>query len=311
MAPESFDYDYVVVGSGFGGCVAAMRLTQKGYTVAVIETGRRYTEETYPTTNWVLQKSLWFPRAYLFGIWRISVLRHVAILGAAGVGGGSINYANTLYIPPDTFFENERVKHVGGKNALLPYYELAKKMLGVVENPLMTEVDTLIKETITEFGRESTFKMTPVAVYFGKEKVKAPDPYFMGEGPDRIGCEFCGGCMDGCRFNAKNTLDKNYLYFAEKFGAVVIPEYKVVSVKPLNEDGSDGYEIDAIKITRPFGLPRRKFRARSVVLSSGVLGTLNLLLEMKQKGILPRLSVRRLLQSNQKEKISIVLGVSQ
>ncbi|MCK5098415.1 MAG: GMC family oxidoreductase, partial [Desulfobacteraceae bacterium] len=219
----------------------------------------------------------------------MNLLNDVFVLGGAGVGGGSLNYANTLYIPPDKFFENQTVKNLGGKESLLPYFELAKKMLGAVENPYKGDGDLLMRDTAAETGREHTFHRTQVGVYFGEEGKRVKDPYFEGEGPDRTGCEFCGACMTGCRKDAKNTLDKNYLYFAQKFGARIIPENKVIDVQPLSDDGSKGYKITTACTT---GLLSSKsvFQTKAIVFSAGVLGTLSLLLKMKNKGRLPRLS---------------------
>ncbi|WP_022666259.1 GMC family oxidoreductase [Desulfospira joergensenii] len=284
-----FDFDYIVVGSGFGGSVSAMRLSQKGYRVGVIESGKRWKNQDFAKRNWNLHKFLWMPKIFLHGIQRMSLLNDVFILGGAGVGGGSLNYANTLYIPPDKFFDRDTVKRLGGKKELLPFYSIAKKMLGAVENPVLGESDHLMRETAQEFGRAHTFCKTEVGVYFGEEGKRARDPYFFGEGPDRIGCELCGACMTGCRKDAKNTLDKNYLFFAEKFGAQIIPENKVVDVRPLSPEGSAGYEITTVKTTTLFG-KRSSFRTKGIVFSAGVLGTLSLLLNMKEKGRLPRLS---------------------
>lgn len=290
MSSPASEYDYIIIGSGFGGSVSAMRLTQKGYRVAVIESGKRFAAEDFAKTNWNLRRFFWMPRIFCYGIMRINLLRHVMIVSGAGVGGGSLVYANTLYIPKDAFFENSMVKRLGGKKAFLPFYQLAQKMLGVTQNPHLWEVDHHMKETAREFGKEDTFVPTPVGVFFDDEGKKQGDPYFSGEGPDREGCIYCGACMVGCRHNAKNTLDKNYLYFAEKNGAEVIPESKVVDVIPLSEDGSEGYEVRTISTTGLFGSPRRSYRAQNVIFSAGVLGTINLLLKLKSKGRLPRLS---------------------
>lgn len=284
----SLDYDYIVIGSGFGGSISAMRLTQKGYSVCVIEAGKRWTEETYAQRNWNIRKFLWMPKIGLYGIQRMNLLRDVFILAGAGVGGGSLNYANTLYVPKDTFFEKPAVKRLGGRETLMPFYELVKKMLGVVTNPVLGENDRLLKETAGDIKRDQTFGPTPVGVYFGKQGVPSKDPYFLGEGPDRVGCELCGACMTGCKKNAKNTLDKNYLYFAEKFGAKVIPEHKVVDVIPIQ---GGGYRIRTRRTTGLFG----RFRgitvtARNVVFSAGTMGTLSLLMKLKQTGRLPNLS---------------------
>ncbi|MCS7204764.1 MAG: GMC family oxidoreductase [Leptospiraceae bacterium] len=284
-----YDYDFIVIGSGFGGSVSAMRLTQKGYKVAVIEAGKRFRNQDFPKTNWNLRKYFWFPTIFFYGIQRINILRHTLILSGAGVGGGSLVYANTLYVPLEEFFEHPKVKVLGGYEELLPYYEIAKKMLGVVETPKTFRGDEILKKTAEEMGFGQTFRPTPVGVYFGK--VDDPqDPYFEGEGPKRNGCIFCGNCMVGCRHNAKNSLDKNYLYFAEKLGAKVIPETKVVGIYPLSPDGSEGYEIRTITTTNLFGYPKRVFRTKGVVLSAGVLGTLKLLFTMKQKKIMPNIS---------------------
>ncbi|RHX88563.1 GMC family oxidoreductase [Leptospira stimsonii] len=301
-----YDFDYIVVGSGFGGSVSALRLSQKGYKVAVIESGKRWNSADFPKTNWNLRKFLWFPKLFCFGIQRINFLNDVMVLSGAGVGGGSLVYANTLYVPPEPFWKKTVVHKMGGRKTILPFYELAKKMLGVVENPRTWEPDKYMQETAKTFGIESSFIKTPVGVHFGKSGV---DPYFGGEGPERNSCNDCGGCMVGCRYNAKNTLDKNYLYFAEKAGAVVVPETKVSRLIPLSEDGSEGYELQTEKTTSIFGSPRRSYKARGVVLSAGVLGTLGLLLKMKEEGILPNLSKRlgHIVRTNSESLIGVTL----
>ena len=284
-------FDYLVIGSGFGGSVAAMRLAQKGYSVGVVEAGRRWHADEFPRRNWNLRKFLWMPSLGLYGTWRLRLLNGAFILAGAGVGGGSLNYANTLYVPPEVFFERPSVRRLGGKVELLPYYDLAGRMLGITPNPVETAQDVLMKETAAEIGRESTYRLTNVAVYFGREGEPAADPYFEGEGPDRVGCELCGECMTGCRKDAKNSLDKNYLYFAEKFGARIFDENRVVDIEPLGPDGSEGYRVRTRKTT---GLLRRRrglvIRANGLVLAAGALGTNTLLLDMKRKGRLPNLS---------------------
>ncbi|MCS6983921.1 MAG: GMC family oxidoreductase [Leptospiraceae bacterium] len=284
------DFDYVVVGSGFGGSVSAMRLAQKGYRVAVFEMGRRFRPQDFPKTNWDVRRFFWAPKLFCYGMQRLSLLRDTLVLSGAGVGGGSLIYANTLYVPPDAFFEHPEVKKLGGKKELLPYYELAKKMLGVVENPHLGEVDRYMYEIAEEMGRGHTFVPTPVGIYFGAEGKESDDPYFYGEGPRRSGCNQCGGCMVGCRFDAKNTLDKNYLYFAEKFGAQIFPETQVVDVEPLGAGGRDGYKVYTRKSTSFWGFPRRCFHTKGIVFAAGVLGTLGLLFRLKDKGRLPLLS---------------------
>ena len=286
-----FEFDHLVVGSGFGGSVAAMRLAQKGYAVGVVEAGRRWHADEFPRRNWNLRKFLWLPSLGLYGTWRLRLLNGIFILAGSGVGGGSLNFGNTLYVPSDVFFERPSVRRLGGKPELLPYYQLAGRMLGVVENPVETAQDLLMKETAAEIGREGTYRPTPVGVYFGREGVPAADPYFEGEGPDRIGCELCGECMTGCRKDAKNSLDKNYLYFAEKFGARIFAENRVVDIEPLSPDGSEGYVVRTRKTTGLFrGRRGLTFKTKGLVLAAGTLGTNTLLLDMKRKDRLPRLS---------------------
>ncbi|MFC1668834.1 GMC oxidoreductase [Spirochaetota bacterium] len=301
-----YDYDYIVVGSGFGGSVSAMRLAQKGYSVCIIEAGKRYLAEDFPDTNWNVRKSIWLPRFALYGTWRLKLFKSVLVLAGAGVGGGSLNYANTHYVPGDQFFKNDIIKKMGGKKALFPFYNLAKKMFGVVKNPVNTEADKKIRKTASAMGFGKTFDFTPVAVYFGSEGETKEDPYFMGEGFDRSGCTLCGGCMVGCKHNAKNTLDKNYLYFAEKFGAKVVPDNKVIDVKPLSGDGTRGYEITSARMT---GLrsPRTTFTSMGIVFSGGVLGTLELLLKLKAKKRLPEIShqLGKMVRTNSESLIGV------
>lgn len=289
---DGASYDYIIVGSGFGGSVSAMRLAQKGYKVLVVESGKRFAPGDFPATNWDMRRFFWFPKVFMYGIQRMNLLGHVLILSGAGVGGGSLVYANTLYVPKDKFFGYDIVKKMGGKSGIIPFFELAKRMLGVVENTHLTEVDDLMKATAADMGRADTFVPTPVGVYFGTPGERVKDPYFGGDGPDRTGCNFCGGCMVGCRFDAKNTLDKNYLFFAEKLGAEVLPETKVVDIIPLSPDGSAGYELHTRSTTGLFGGKRLTLRANNVVLSAGVLGTVGLLMKLKQSGRMPNLSDR-------------------
>jgi len=286
-----FEFDYLVIGSGFGGSVAAMRLAQKGYTVGIVEAGRHWSADTFTRRNWNLRKFLWMPGLGLHGTWRLRLLNKVFILAGAGVGGGSLNYANTLYVPPDIFFQSDCLKRLGGREEFLPYYDLASRMLGVVENPVETVQDTLLRETAGDIDRAETFRFTSVGVYFGTKGEAAPDPYFEGEGPDRIGCELCGECMTGCRKDAKNSLDKNYLYFARKFGTRIFAENKVVDIQPLSPDGSDGYLVRTRKTNGVMkGRRGLTFRARNLVVAAGTMGTNRLLLDMKKKGRLPALS---------------------
>jgi cholesterol oxidase len=283
--PE-FDYDFAIVGSGFGGSVSALRLAEKGYSVAVLEMGKRWRTEDFPETNWNLRKSMWQPSQGLYGTLQLTVLSDVFIIHGCGVGGGSLVYANTLLVPPDHAFDDPQWIGLDWKNALRPHYETALRMLGAVPSQVLLETDRLLKSVADEMGRGHTFHRATVGVYFGESGVKAADPYFGGEGPERTGCTLCGGCMVGCRYGAKNTLDKNYLHLAEARDAKIFPESRVIDVRAL-EGG--GYELTIEKST---GLrhPQRKMRARQVVISAGSLGTVDLLMRCKERGSLPRLS---------------------
>lgn len=285
---HSWDYDVIVVGSGFGGSVSALRLTEKGYKVAVLEQGKRYRAEDFPKTNWNLKKFLWLPMARCFGIFRMTLLRDVFILSGTGVGGGSLVYANTLYVPPeDVFRANQWPQDRNWQDELMPHYHTAQYMLGVTQNIFEGPADHLLQQAAEEMNRGHTYTRTPVAVYFGKANQTVPDPYFGGAGPDRTGCNFCGGCMVGCRFGAKNTLDKNYLYFAEKLGCQIFPERTVVHIRALP---GGGYEVEHVKTGGILRKDRKVWRCQKLVLSAGVIGTMSLLFEAKETGGLPHLS---------------------
>jgi cholesterol oxidase len=280
------DFDVAIVGSGFGGSVSALRLTEKGYSVAVFEAGRRFTEENYAKNSWDLKNFLWAPELGFFGIQRIHVLKGVAILAGAGVGGGSLVYANTLYVPGDTFFHDPQWGEITDwKSELAPFYDQAKRMLGVTQNPTMTPSDVVMKEVAESMGVGSTFTLTPVGVFFGEgHGKKAADPYFGGVGPARAGCIECGECMTGCRYNAKNTLPKNYLGLAEAAGANVMPMSTVTRVQPLNEGG---YRITIHKTGTK---KEMTYTAQDVIFAAGTYNTQKLLHRMKDDGVLPNLS---------------------
>ena len=274
------DYDIVVVGSGFGGSVTALRLSEKGYRVGVLEAGRRFTAQTLPKTSWDLRGFLWAPRLGLRGIQRITLLKDVVVLSAAGVGGGSLVYANTLYQPPAPFFADPRWSGITDWAAeLQTHYAQASTMLGVTVQPAMTPSDVVVEQVAQQMGVGDTFRRTPVGVFFGEPGVTVPDPYFGGAGPARTGCTQCGDCMIGCRTGAKNRLDVNYLHLAERAGAVIHPSTTVTSLRPT----ADGWEVRT---------SRGVFRAREVVLSAGALGTQRLLHAMKDTGVLPGISGR-------------------
>jgi cholesterol oxidase len=288
-------YDVIVVGSGFGGSVAALRLTEKGYRVGVVEAGRRFADAQLPKTSWDLRNYLWAPKLGMFGIQRIHVLKDVVVLAGAGVGGGSLNYANTLYEPPAPFFRDPQWGHITDWQAeLSPFYRQARRMLGVVVNPHMTPADVHMKAVADEMGVGDTFHLAPVGVLFPGDGQKAgqrvPDPYFGGAGPERTTCTECGACMTGCRVGAKNTLLKNYLHLAERAGAVVHAERTVRRVRPLT---GGGYAVETVS-TRARGGRRhhRTWTADQVVFAAGTLGTQRLLHRMAGEGTLPRLSRR-------------------
>ncbi|MEU4087317.1 GMC family oxidoreductase [Streptomyces aureus] len=291
----------MVVGSGFGGSVTALRLTEKGYRVGVLEAGRRFTRDTLPKNSWDLKNYLWAPRLGMYGIQRIHLLGNVMVLAGAGVGGGSLNYANTLYVPPKPFFEDPQWKDITDwEEELRPYYDQARRMLGVRLNPTMTPSDVHLKAAAERMGVGDTFHMAPVGVFFGdgqdadgkagaKPGEEVADPYFGGVGPARKACTECGECMTGCRHGAKNTLNENYLHLAEKAGAVVHPMTTVVSV---TDDSRGGYAVQTLPTDDRRKGRGRTFTARRVVLAAGTYGTQTLLHRMKAGGQLPYLSQR-------------------
>ena len=284
-----YDYDFVIIGSGFGGSVSAMRLTEKGYSVAVLERGKRYHGEDFAKTTWQVKKHLWMPKLGLHGILQMSHFKHVMVFHGAGVGGGSLVYANTLLVPPAKAFQDERWPSDENWEAkMAPFYGEAKRMLGATEAKNIYPSDELLRDIVdNEMGQGNTFKKHTVGVFFGEAGVTVPDPFFGGDGPERTGCIECGACMVGCKHNAKNTLDKNYLFFAEKQGAEVIPETMVTDIEPLPEGG---YGVHVRQSTTIFKKKQRCIRARNVVVSASALGTVELLLWCKEKGSLAKLS---------------------
>ncbi|MFI6011532.1 GMC oxidoreductase [Streptomyces sp. NPDC051243] len=296
---SGYDYDVIVVGSGFGGSVTALRLTEKGYRVGVLEAGRRWTRESLPRNSWDLKNYLWAPKLGMYGIQRIHLLGNVMVLAGAGVGGGSLNYANTLYVPPKAFFDDPQWRDITDwQEELKPYYDQAQRMLGVRLNPTMTPSDVHLKAAAERMGVGDTFHMAPVGVFFGDGKdadgeakagpgQEVADPYFGGAGPARKACTECGECMTGCRHGAKNTLNENYLYLAEKAGAVVHPLTTVVSV---TDDSQGGYAVATLPTDRRKKGEGRLFKARRVVIAAGTYGTQTLLHRMKAGGQLPYLS---------------------
>ncbi|MGW3305391.1 GMC family oxidoreductase N-terminal domain-containing protein [Streptomyces sp. NPDC001073] len=299
MPQDTYDYDVIVVGSGFGGSVTALRLTEKGYKVGVLEAGRRFTPSTLPKNSWDLKNYLWAPKLHMYGLQRIHLLGNVMVLAGAGVGGGSLNYANTLYVPPKPFFEDPQWRDITDwEEELTPYYDQARRMLGVRLNPTMTPSDVHLKAAAQRMGVGDTFHMAPVGVFFGdgddaggtakaRPGEQVADPYFGGAGPARKACTECGECMTGCRHGAKNTLNENYLHLAEKAGATVHPMTTVVSV---TDDSQGGYAVATLPTDARKSSKGRTFKARRVVLAAGTYGTQTLLHRMKAGGQLPYLS---------------------
>ncbi|MGW6055747.1 GMC family oxidoreductase N-terminal domain-containing protein [Streptomyces sp. NPDC055189] len=335
----AYDFDVLVVGSGFGGSVAALRLTEKGYRVGVLEAGRRFTRDSLPRHSWDLRNYIWAPALGLYGIQRIHLLRNVMVLAGAGVGGGSLNYANTLYVPPPAFFQDRQWAGITDWRAeLAPYYDQARRMLGVRQNPTITEADEHLRAAADRMGVADTFRLTPVGVFFGDGEdadgaeagggggtggatgsssstagarpevpgphPEVPDPYFGGAGPARRPCTECGSCMTGCKVGAKNTLTENYLYLAERAGAEIRAMTTVVSVREI----AGGHEVVTVPTNRRRRGRRTVLRARQVVLAAGTYGTQTLLHRMKDEGLLPGLSDRlgRLTRTNSEALVGAV-----
>ncbi|WP_372864454.1 GMC oxidoreductase [Spongiibacter sp.] len=293
----TFDYDFIVIGSGFGGSVSACRLSEKGYRVLVIEQGRRWTAANLPSSNWKFWRYLWAPAAGLRGFLSLRLFRHALIMHGNAVGGGSITYAQTLLVPPDSVWRDGNWAGLDNWAAVMPkYYAQAKKMLGVTKNQRPAAADAKLKDMAKAAGVEHSYYYTDVGVFFGNDNDEPgseyPDPYFDGQGPKRNSCIACGGCMVGCRHNAKNTLDKNYLYLAERNGAEVLAESKVIDVQPLGgcADGSAGYSISTTRSFSSSAKQQKRITARAVVFSASSLGTQELLFRLKDKGSLPNIS---------------------
>ncbi|QNK54016.1 GMC family oxidoreductase [Dermacoccus sp. PAMC28757] len=289
---SGFDHDVVVIGSGFGGSVAALRLAEKNYDVLVYEAGPRREDEDFATSSWDVRNYLWAPALKCYGVQRIHKIPDAVILAGAGVGGGSLNYANTLYVPPQPFFADKQWSHITDWSAeLMPHYETAKKMLGVVEsNPCEGPVEQLMRGVAADLGVSETFRKTPVGVFFGESGKRVADPYFGGEGPERTGCTECGNCMVGCRVGAKNTLAKNYLPLAERSGARIEPMRTVVDLEPLGPNGDEGWRITTEATGAWVRKNRRTVTAQHVVMAAGTWGTQSLLHSLQADGKLPRLS---------------------
>jgi cholesterol oxidase len=306
------DYDWLVIGSGFGGSVSALRLSEKGYSVGVLECGRRFGDDDFPRTTWDLRRYFWAPRLGMRGIFRLSIFKDVTIASGTGVGGGSLGYANTLYRARRRFYEDPQWSELADwETALAPHYGEAERMLGVVAYDEDDPADDLLREYAREIGVEDTYAKTRVGVFLdGRPGQRVPDPYFNGAGPERTACLRCGRCMVGCPHGAKNTLVKNYLWLAERAGARILPERMAVDVRPIGApDGSEGYEVTTEHPGAWLRRRRRTFTARGVVVAGGALGTNRLLAASKLAGSLPRLSDRlgQLVRTNSEAIVAVTL----
>ena len=312
MAHDDYDFDWLVVGSGFGGSVAALRLAEKGYRVGVLESGRRFADDDFARSTRDVRRYFWAPFAGLRGILRITLFKDVFVVSGAGVGGGSLVYGNTLYRARDAFYDDPHWASLADwRGELAPHYETAERMLGVSTYDREGPADALLREYAEELGVADTYEPTRVGVFFGEPGVTVPDPYFGGEGPERTGCVRCGACIVGCRYGAKNTLVKNYLWFAERLGARVLADRTVTDVRPLGAaDGSDGYAVTSVRAGAILRRDSATLTARGVVLAAGALGTNRLLLRCRAAGSLPRVSDRlgELVRTNS-ESIVAITGV--
>ena len=304
-----YDYDWIVVGSGFGGSVSALRLAEKGHDVAVLECGKRFGDDDFPSSTWDSRRYFWAPRIGMKGIFRLSLFRDVTVVSGCGVGGGSLGYANTLYVPPAQFFEDPQWADLDDWQArLMPHYETAQRMLGVTVHDRDDPADQLLRELGEELGVGDTYSKTPIGVYLDNPGETVPDPYFEGAGPERTGCMQCGRCMVGCPHGAKNTLVKNYLWLAEQRGVEVQAERTVTDIRPLGAaDGSDGYAVTSERSGLFRGRKRRTLKARGVIVAAGALGTNKLLQRCRLGGSLPKISPRlgELVRTNSESLLSV------
>jgi cholesterol oxidase len=300
------DFDVVVIGSGFGGSVAALRLTEKGYRVLVLEAGARFEDKDFAKNSFDLKKFLYFPKLGMLGIQRIDFLKNVLVMSGAGVGGGSLVYANTLYRPPVDFYKTGSWAQIADWQTLLsPYYDIAERMLGVQVNPFFSPADLVLKKVATDRGVEDSFRMAPLGIYFGEEGKTVKDPYFGGKGPSRTGCLNCGECMTGCRHGAKNTLVKNYLYLAEQAGAEV---WELTTVKQIKKLTDGNFELDLSKTAMRAGVRPKTIRAAQVIVAAGALGSAKLLQRSRDRGGLTGISEKlgELSRTNSESLLGVV-----
>jgi cholesterol oxidase len=308
---SQYDFDWIVVGSGFGGSVSALRLAEKGYSVAVLECGKRFRDEDFPKSTWDLRRYFWAPRLGLRGIFRLTPFKDVSVVSGCGVGGGSLGYANTLYVPPSEFFKDPQWSDLEDwEQTLAPHYAEAQRMLGVVVHDRDDPADQLLREYGKHLGVDETYQKTPIGIYLDNPGQTVADPFFGGEGPDRTGCMQCGRCMVGCPHGAKNTLVKNYLWLAENRGVEVHPDRTVTEIRPLGAaDGSDGYAVTSRRSGLLSGRGVRTLRARGVIVAAGPLGTNKLLQRCRLGGALPRISSRlgELVRTNSESILAVTV----
>jgi cholesterol oxidase len=306
-----FDFDWIVVGSGFGGSVSALRLAEKGYRVAVLECGKRFADKDFPDSTWNMRRYFWAPRIGMRGIFRLSTFKDIVVVSGSGVGGGSLGYANTLYVPPSQFFEDPQWADLEDwERKLAPHYETAQRMLGVVVHENDDPADQLLRELGEELGVGDTYRKTPIGVYLDNPGKTVSDPFFEGAGPDRTGCMQCGRCMVGCPHGAKNTLVKNYLWLAEHSGVEVIAERTVTDIRPLEGgNGGAGYTVSSERSGILRGRGRRTMTAGGVVVAAGPLGTNKLLQRCRLGGSLPSISARlgELVRTNSESILAVTV----
>ncbi len=308
---QDLEHDWLVIGSGFGGSVSALRLAEKGHRVGLLECGRRFADHELPRSTWDLRRYFWAPKLGFKGIFRLTIFRDVAVVSGSGVGGGSLGYGNTLYRAPERFYADPQWSGLNDwDSALAPHFDTAERMLGVVTVDADDPADLLLREFGREIGADRTYAKTRVGVYFGKPGETEADPFFGGAGPARTGCIACGRCMVGCPHNAKNTLPKNYLWLAERAGAEILPERTVTDIRPLGApDGSDGYAVTSERTGAWLRRDRRVHTTRGVVVAAGALGTNRLLARSKLAGSLPRVSDRlgELVRTNSEAILAVTL----